>query len=195
MSEAIQRQSPLATVSGGANPLEHDGLRVAELPSLGHLNLRLDPDSKSLVGKAESVLGVSLPVEPNRATGSPERAALWLGPDEWLLLTPRDAQLALLDDLERALKGQKFAVNDISSGQTVISVSGPSARELLARGCSVDLHPRGFGPGHCAQTLFAKATVILCQWDDEPPAFELVVRRSFADYLWCWLTDAARDSA
>jgi len=58
----------------------------------------------------------------------------------------------------------------------------------------LDLHPRAFPVGHCAQTHFAHAGALICLWD-ERPAFELVVRRSFADYLWQWLLTAARDMA
>jgi len=194
MSETAMRQSPLATVEGGANPLEFDGLRIVEVPFLGHLNLRLDPTNTALVNAAEAAIGIELPLEPNRSTGSSAQAALWLAPNEWLLLTPQDRQTGLVEDLERTLAGEHFAVNDISSGQTLISVTGAAARELLARGCSIDLHPRKFAPGCCAQTLFAKTTVLICQWEDSPPAFGLIVRRSFADHLWTWLADAARDT-
>jgi sarcosine oxidase subunit gamma len=194
MSEPANRHSPLATVIGGATPLELDGLQIAELPFLGHLNLRLDPTNTALVNAAETAIGLELPLVPNRSTGSSTQAALWLAPDEWLLLTPQDRQVALVEDLEHSLAGAHFAVNDVSSGQTLISVTGVAARGLLARGSSIDLHPHKFVPGCCAQTLFAKATVLLCQWDDDPPAFGLIVRRSFADYLWTWLADAARDT-
>jgi sarcosine oxidase subunit gamma len=83
-------------------------------------------------------------------------------------------------------------VTDVSSGQTVIAIDGEYARDLLAKGCTLDLHPRVFGPGACAQTLLAKAPVLICQRRDAT-RFELIVRRSFADYLWRWLEEAAKE--
>ena len=71
-------------------------------------------------------------------------------------------------------------------------MSGPSARDVLAKGCPLDLHPAVFGPGDCAQTLLAKANVTLRCVDDSP-RFELIVRRSFAEYAALWLHDAAME--
>lgn len=63
------------------------------------------------------------------------------------------------------------------------------AREALAKVCSLDLHPRRFGPGRCAQTLLARCGAILHQLDDAP-SYDLLPRRSYAEYLWMLLTDA-----
>ena len=82
------------------------------------------------------------------------------------------------------------AVTDITGGQTVISVTGPAARDVLAKGCPLDLHPTVFKPTHCAQTLLAKANVVIRCIDDDSPSFELIVRRSFAEYAAGWLEDA-----
>ena len=82
------------------------------------------------------------------------------------------------------------SVNDVTGGQTVITLSGPNAREVLSKGCPLDLHPLVFRPGDCAQTLLAKANVTL-RCIDDTPSYELIVRRSFADYTALWLQDAA----
>jgi sarcosine oxidase subunit gamma len=99
--------------------------------------------------------------------------------------------------LRAALAEQRCAVTDVSESRTCIHVRGPRARDLLAKGCPLDLHPRVFGPGRCAGTLMAKAGVTLHQvaGDDAPdgPAYDLYTTRSFADYLWRWLEDAARE--
>ena len=115
---------------------------------------------------------------------------LWLGPDEWLIVTPPDERGSVEDRLSEALRGGHSSVTDISGGQTLITLSGERARQVLAKGCSLDLHPRSFGQGKCAQTLVAGANVIL-RWADLGPSFDLIVRRSFADYLAIWLRDAA----
>jgi sarcosine oxidase subunit gamma len=69
-------------------------------------------------------------------------------------------------------------------------VGGPRARDLLAHGCALDLHPRVFGPGRCAQTMLARAQVVLLPRPDD---FLVLVRSSFAAYLSEWLLDAATE--
>jgi len=111
--------------------------------------------------------GPSLPTERNTVAGDESRAALWLGPDEWLVVGPPGSEAAL-------------------------ELRGPRARELLEFGCPIDLDPRVFGPGRCAQTLLARANVLI--WfvaDDPEPIYRLLVRPSFAAYVAAWLADAA----
>ncbi len=169
-------------------------LVMSERPFLGHLNLRGRPEDPQFLAGTSQVLGVDLPLEPNTTAGSTAQGLFWLGPDEWLILTPPGEQAGLQTHLLEVLDGVFANVVDVSSGNTVISVSGPKARELLAKGTTLDLHPREFRPGMCAQTHFAHAGALICQWE-ERPRFELVVRRSFADYLWQWMRVAARDLA
>jgi sarcosine oxidase subunit gamma len=64
-------------------------------------------------------------------------------------------------------------------------------REVLAKDCPLDLHPRAFGAGRCAQTRLAKAAVLLRPLAGD--AIEIIVRRSFTDYFWLWLQEACRD--
>ncbi|SNS70102.1 sarcosine oxidase subunit gamma [Asanoa hainanensis] len=78
---------------------------------------------------------------------------------------------------------------DVSASRTVLELSGPQARDVLAHGCALDLHPRVFGPGSCARTNLAKAQVILHQ--TAPATYRVFVGASFADYLARWLLDAA----
>ena len=92
--------------------------------------------------------------------------------------------------LSEAVRGRHGAVTEVSDGRTVICLSGARAREVLAKGCGLDFHPRVFGPGRCAQSALARAPVIVHQ-TDEGPSYELYVDASFAAYLWAWLEDAA----
>ncbi len=169
---------------------EGAGVVIAEAPFLGHLNLRGDASGSAFTAGTERALGFALPVEPNTVSGGDGKRALWLGPDEWLIVTPQDEKAAVADALSEALSGVFSSVTDTSGGQTLITLSGARAREVLAKGCSLDLHPRAFGEGMCAQTIVAGANVIL-RWAGTEPSFDLIVRRSFADYLAQWLYDAA----
>jgi sarcosine oxidase subunit gamma len=118
------------------------------------------------------------------------RAVLWLGPDEWLVVTPPGDAAALHAALAAALAGLRASATDVTDNYTTIRIAGPKARWVLAKGWPVDLHPRNFGPGRVAQSNLALCNVILRQVDDAP-GYEILVRPSFAKYLWDWLTDAA----
>ncbi|EEP84790.1 sarcosine oxidase gamma subunit [Burkholderia mallei GB8 horse 4] len=63
------------------------------------------------------------------------------------------------------------------------------ARDVLARGCPLDLHPRVFGVGQCAQSHYFKASITLVPTGDD--SYDIVVRRSFADYFCRIMLDAA----
>jgi sarcosine oxidase subunit gamma len=121
--------------------------------------------------------------------------ALWLGPDAWLLTCPPAEAAARIESLRVALAEVHAAVVDVSDDRAVIRLAGPSARDVLAKGCPLDLHPRTFAAGRCAQSLLAKASVLLHPLDDAPggPVFDIYVARSFAHYLWAWLEDAGRE--
>ena len=192
-TDGAGRRSALSHFFGAAassGPADGAAVVISERPFLGHLNLRGDPDDAGFTGAAENVLGFGLPTEPNTVAANGELLALWLGPDEWHIVTPPAAQTAVMDSLEAAFDGMHVAVTDVTGGQTVITVSGPRAREVLAKGCPLDLHPRVFKPAYCAQTLLAKANVLIRCVNDSP-SFELIVRRSFAEYTALWLQDAA----
>lgn len=191
MSE-IKRESPLAgqpqAVRGGGDA-DHAGITLRERPFLGHLNLRGEPDNDAFRSACRQVLGGDLPMAPNTVAETPAAVVCWLGPNEWLLLTDPDQQDSLAAQLHAELEGIHSALTDVTGGYTLIAVRGPHALDTLAKGCPLDLHPRAFGPGQCAQTLVAKSSAML-RVIEPGTAFEVWVRRSFADYLWQWLTDA-----
>ena len=192
-TDAAGRHSPLGRffdMAGDGSQPGDTAVVISERPFLGHLNLRGNPDDTGFTDAAATVLGLALPTEPNKVAVSGGTLALWLGPDEWLVVTPPGAQARLTESLEAALEGMHAAVTNVTGGQTVITLSGPRARDVLARGCPLDLHQSVFKPGDCSQTLVAKASVTV-RCVDESPSFELIVRRSFAEYLALWLHDAA----
>jgi sarcosine oxidase subunit gamma len=163
---------------------------LAELPFLAQVDLRADPADGALLARLGAVVGVDLPTAPNTATTTDggERHVLWLGPDEWLVLDRPGTEASLEERLWAALEGPGSVV-DVSANRTTIRLAGPAAREILESGCSIDLHPRAFGPGRCAQTLLARAGVVLLAVTSEPD-YRLLVRPSFAAYLASWLLDA-----
>jgi sarcosine oxidase, subunit gamma len=181
---AEDRRSPLDGVLPWALP---DGmLDLAELRFAEQIGLRVRPPV------AAYLAGVPLPLEPNRVASMRAVRTLWLGPDEWLVTAPENGAPDLLGRISRALAGRPAMVTDLSASRGIIEISGSQARRLLAKGCGLDLHPRAFGPGHCAQTLFAHLPVILDQLT-AAPTYRLFVRRSSARWVVEWLIDAAQE--
>jgi sarcosine oxidase subunit gamma len=133
---------------------------------------------------------------PGHSATQGDRTMLGLGPDEWLVLGPHGTQAAIEEDLRGAIArdGGWGAVTDVSAQRTTFVLSTPRARDVLATGCSLDLHPRAFAAGRCAQTDLGRANVVLHQVDDTP-TYELLVACSFAAYLAAWLAGALEDHA
>lgn len=161
---------------------------LSEKTGLGAFNLRGTGDA--FLAAAEHALGLRLPADPGTTSGADEVRALWLGPDEWLLEAPLGRMEGLETALRAALDGQHAALTEVSDQTVVLGLTGPQAREVLARGCPLDLHERAFGPERCAQSHYVKAAILLHQSDDRP-SFEIRVRRSLARYLWTALAEAA----
>ncbi|MFD7258018.1 sarcosine oxidase subunit gamma [Streptomyces sp. NPDC059874] len=180
---AADRLAAASRSSGGA-------VRLAEVPFLAQMNLRLDAKSPAAdaVGLA---LGLQLPLEPGTVVRAGDWAAVWLGPDEWLVVGRPGTQRDLESRIRSAARNEPVSVTDVSAQRTTVLVSGPRARDLLSHGCPLDLHPRAFGPGRSAQTRLARTQVILVARDEPRAGFWVLVRSSFAGYLTDWLLDAA----
>ena len=179
-----------------AHALRPRGVRLGERLGLGKIDLRGDPHDRSFMTAVGRVLDLLLPGEPCGSARKGQLAALWLGPDQWLLTCPRDEVGSLLSALRDALADVHSAITDVSDARIALRLAGPSARDVLAKGCPLDLHPRAFAAGSCAQSLLAKAAVLVHLVDDDPargPAFDVYVARSFTHYLWMWLEDAGRE--
>jgi sarcosine oxidase subunit gamma len=195
MVEPYLRQSALAhrgLSRAAGEAMSGAGITLSERPFRAMLNLRGDPGDAGFLSAVRAAAGLELPLEPNATRRAGSVTALWLGPDEWLITAPADEQRVLVPALRASLGERHAAVVDLTESRTVIAVSGAHARDLLAKGCTLDLHPRAFPVGACAQTGLARAGVVL-HLVDETPTFEITILRSFADYMWVWLADAAQE--
>ncbi len=178
------RLAALSEATGGQ-------LSIRELPCVTQLNLRVDPKDDDAVQRITAALGFALPVTPNEVGARGDRRALWLAPDEWLVVGPDGQQAAIEQELRNGLNGAFGSVTDVSANRTLLEVRGAEARVRLAHGVAIDLDPRSFGPGRCAQTLLAKAQVIIECRDES--SLILYVRASFATYAADWLLDAVAE--
>jgi len=194
MPEHYLRQSPLAHLHLGARAtsdeaISNAGVIVRERPFLGMFNLRGDISEEPFQAAVKNAVGVALPTTANTCKGDPDGTRLlWLGPCEWLLV---------IVDVAATLQKATSAMTEVGEARTVIRIGGVNAREVLAKGCSLDLHPRAFAAGQCAQTQLARAAVILDHTRIDKMTgsaeFDLYVLRSFAEYLWTWVEDASQE--
>ena len=167
-------------------------LTIRELPYLSQVNFRADPTDFDLMNRVTSSLGgLALPLVPDTVTSRGDGRALWLGPDEWLLVGPDGKQAVFREALEAGLAGGFGSIVDVSANRTVLEIRGAKAPELLAHGIAIDLDLRSFGPNRCSQTLLAKAQVITERREES--AFYVYPWTSFAGYVADWLLDAAAD--
>ncbi len=198
MAEAAQparpgRRSPLyhrARIEG-----EGGAIRIGERPFLGKAILRADRDQA--VGPLSEAFGLGLPFDPMTSSTGEAVSFLWLGPDEWMIVTEPEEADACFGRAERALAGLHHQLVAVGDYYTLIEVSGPSARETLMKLTTLDLHPRAFKPGMVAGSMFGRTQATLWQVADDAeeggPLFRLIVRWSMADYLWCLIANAARE--
>ncbi len=202
MPDSFLRQSALAhlaldgrAVDTGGSQGMAPGVAMKELPFKSIINLRGDPKDTAFLAATSKTLGFDLPLQPNQSASKDQITALWLAPDEWWIIT--DSQTGkLASKLEAALSGQHISLVDVGESRTTIRVTGRHARDQLAKGTPLDLHPTQLPAGRCAGTHIAKAIVVLHYLGDSKsgePTYDIYVLRSFADYLWRWLEDAAQE--
>jgi sarcosine oxidase subunit gamma len=161
---------------------------LSELTPAAMIDLRLNPTDVALLTEINTASELQLPLTPGTFSTRSARSALWFGPDQWLILAPS----ADADSLVRVLAPMAGSAVDVSDLRAEFELAGPLAPDVLRKGCSIDLHPRVFGPGDCALTTLARVRIALRQID-ERPAYRLLVERSVAPYLWDWLIDAMRE--
>jgi sarcosine oxidase, subunit gamma len=165
-----------------------NGVRL--LPPATRLTLR---GRTPVMAAAGGALGLSISNVACRSAANSERAALWMGPDEQLILAPAAEAESLGARLRDALSALPHSLVDMSHRQLALEVSGPAAQTLLNTGCPLDLHMSAFPVGMCTRTVLGKADIVL--WRTGPDSFHVEVWRSFADYVTRFLAEAARELA
>lgn len=167
----LGRRSPLQDFASrfAATPA---GARIAEEPFVAMVDVWVDPAGGAavagVVGEAGSVI--------------------WFGPQESLVTSTAHTGDELEAALREAIAAYGGAAVDVSAQRTTLRLTGTHARAALAKGCSLDLHPREFRAA--AQTMLAQAAVVLIPLTDDGTDYRILVRSSFARYLAEWLLDA-----
>lgn len=193
MLESLQRsalpgsRSPAATTA-----LSGRALLAGWRTGLSIVNLRGDAEDPAFRAAVSQTLNLELPVQPCSSVADAVHRLVWVGPDDWFVIGPKGQASAIESRLRTALAGVHHALTDVSGGYSVLHLSGTPVREVLAQGCPLDLHPRAFGPGSSAGSLFFKTSIWLWQ-TDEAPTYEVLVRSSFMGYFWLMLERSTQE--
>jgi sarcosine oxidase, subunit gamma len=163
-------------------------LRISRVDGLRVQILRLWRPEASLLTRLAAVLGAELPLRPNTTAGVRPRL-LWMAPGEWAVL---GAPAGSEDAIATACGGALHHLADVTGGRAILAVEGPAAPDLLAKGCSLDFHPRAFAPGTCAQSLLAQVRVLV-ERPGEALRFNLILDRSLLGHLEAWLQFATAE--
>jgi sarcosine oxidase subunit gamma len=148
-------------------------------------NVQGNPDNPSLSAAAQAALGVALPSRPNTLAHGEACSALWLGPRSWLVVAFADRVSGATDyrGSRATISGAGGALFDVSASRIAFTVGGLRAANVLAKSCPLDLHPRVFGPGQCAQSLLGHVNLLIAKMDSAP-MFTVMVARSFSSDAW-----------
>lgn len=169
-----------------------EAVSITEEPFAAMVDVRVGLPGPGATAAAE-VLGVALPSAASTYAQHGDTAAIWLGPNEWLVTTSSSTGEELESRLREAVGPHGGAAIDVSGQRTTLRLSGSRARDVLAKGCALDLHPKAFGSGSAAQTMLGQAGIVLLAVDDGARGFRILVRTSFARYVVTWLVDAAAE--
>jgi heterotetrameric sarcosine oxidase gamma subunit len=174
----FERDHPLGRQA--SNSRHCAAVTLAPAPPMTRIVIRANREAAMAIG---DMLGVALPTAPCRSNRSSDFAALWLGPDEWLVLADDGAKLPTTH--------AAASIVDVSHRDTALSVSGLRAAWAVNAFCALDLHVSAFPVGMCTRTVFGKAEIVL--WCTAPDTFRIEVARSFAPYVWACLEEARRE--
>jgi sarcosine oxidase subunit gamma len=191
MADTLERTSPLLPWAARFAQLS-DSVAIVEEPFVTMVDLRVDSAGPGAQAAAE-LLGVELPTTASTYAKSGDTTVIWQGPDEWLVTGTALAGPELEARLREAVAPHGGAAVDVSGQRTTLRLSGSHSRDVLAKGCALDLHPRAFGEGIAAETRLGQTGVILLAVDGSGADYHMLVRSSFARYLADWLLDAAEE--
>ncbi|KGJ88183.1 sarcosine oxidase subunit gamma [Colwellia psychrerythraea] len=192
MSKSIQAESPLhhAQLEQLIGQSSEGGITLHEHKLLGHLNLRGNAADTAFLAGVQEALGVALPTAPCSSAKSELAQIMWLAPDEWLVIVESGTEFDVEQKLRSYLTGH-FAVSDISGAQTLLELSGKDIIGLMKKSTGYDLHLESFPVGKVIGTTFAKTGAHILRLDEN--TFQLVVRRSFSDYVWLWIQQSSQE--
>jgi methylglutamate dehydrogenase subunit D len=194
-SPELIARSPLAGTARlgryGARGDSAPGVTLSQRTGLvvAHVGARRDKLAEAI--EWLGAVGGALPENAPRCAIGDRMVIVGCAPGQWFALSEGGSSPTAVARLTDALAGIASVI-DHSAGKVVVRVRGPRARDVLAKGCPIDLDPRAFGPGSAAVTEIAHIGVVIWQVDQQP-TFDMAVNRSVAKSFWSWLTASAAE--
>ena len=167
-------------------------IKIQELPFVKKINLRLDPNDKGCVSSSSKILGTMLPTKANTySTNAINEKIMWLGPDEWLIVSDDDDVFL---KLQNEIGDLEASVTDVSENRTIIRIRGRDVYVLLSKFLVLDLEKNLPTNLSCAQTLFVKVPVLLVRNHyDGTPEIDIFTNRSHANYIYNLIVDGTKN--
>jgi len=159
---------------------------------IGKINLRINSDDSDTLNRVSAYLGYDLPKSSGEVSTNDETRTAWLGPNEFLIQCSEDKKDKLITDLNTNLTDKFFALTDVSDYYITIRLSGVNSIDVLEKGCPLNFKDYLQNKNTCAQSYISKGTVLIDRLSDDK-VFDILIRWSFADYLWEWLSDSCSE--
>lgn len=161
---------------------------IKELGAVGMVTIRGDFASAAFAAAIEKTCGGPIPAQRKF-----EGSLGWMSPDELLWTGDYADAPRIVSDLTAELAGQHHLAVNVSDARAVFRLTGQGARELIAKGAPVDMSPAAFRPGDLRRSHIGQVAAAF--WMSEESSLTLVCFRSFAGYMFDWLSASAKDGA
>ncbi len=176
---------------GGEAPMVHESadnapVAIAEAPLRGMISLKTDLAHPDVHTAMMNAVGLKAPSQ-RKALFDGERSVLWMAPDELLIMTPLAEVASRIALIDQTLAANPRLIVDVSDARAIFRLTGAGAREVLAKGAPIDLHPESFRIGDLRRTRFSTVAAAIYQVAAAPETFEMICFRSYAPAMWRWL--------
>ena len=177
------------------NKNNYNGVTIEELSLSGKINIRGKSSDKEFMKNIGSALNLVLPIEPNVRIFNNNISIMWLGPNEWLVITPENEKDGIISLLKSNLNPQKTAITDVSFNRTILRLEGEKVFTLLSKFLVANLEKILKTNFSVAQTIFIKIPVLFVRnnTDEEPTSLDLHLNRSHTKYVYELLVDGSKN--
>ena len=164
---------------------EKDLLQISEVKDLSIVQIVQYKKSKAQINNIK-IEDLELPLENSRVSNNKQTRILWNAPRTWLIISSKKNIFSAIED---KFDNKNFAVTDISHSRAVIQIKGLKAKEVLKKGCPININE--IQVNNCAGTVFNGITVVVDFVNSNPDTFNLLALRSFGETFYHHITDAA----
>ncbi len=177
------------------NKNNYNGVTIEELSLSGKINIRGKSSDKEFMKNIGSALNLVLPIEPNVRIFKNNISIMWLGPNEWLVITPENEKDGIISLLKSNLNPQKTAITDVSFNRTILRLEGEKVFTLLSKFLVANLEKILKTNFSVAQSIFIKIPVLFIRnnTDEEPTSLDLHLNRSHTKYVYELLVDGSKN--